>query len=159
MAFLVRRLKDIDRDLERRLHDSPVWREREQLLQAVPGVGRQMLLTVCAALPELGRVPSRQLAALVGVAPLNRDSGLFRGRRQVWGGRAAVRAVLYMGTLAAVRFNPVLRAFYQRLRAAGKLPKVALTACLHKLLTILNAMLKHQRRWDPTHAQTHSESG
>jgi transposase len=86
---------------------------------------------------------------------LNRDSGLFRGRRQVWGGRAAVRAVLYLGTLAAVRFNPVLRALYPRWRAAGKLPKVALTACMHKLLTILNAMLKHQRRWDPTYAQAH----
>lgn len=91
------------------------------------------------------------------MAPLNRDSGLFRGRRQVWGGRAAVRAVLYMGTLVAVRCNPVLRGFYQRLRAAGKLPKVALTACMHKLLTILNAMLKHRQRWNPKYAETHQD--
>lgn len=110
--------------------------------------------TLLAQLPELGTLSFKPLAALVGVAPLNRDSGLFRGRRMVWGGRAAVRAVLYMGTLAAVRCNPVLRAFYQRLRAAGKLPKVALTACMHTLLTILNALLKSERRWDPAYAQT-----
>jgi len=101
---------------------------------------------------RLGRLNRKAIAALVGVAPLNRDSGTLRGRRMVWGGRAAVRAVLYMGTLVAVRHNPILRAFYQRLRAAGKLPKVALTACMRKLLTILNAMLKHQRPWNPNYA-------
>ena len=121
----------------------------------MPGIGPIVARTLLAQLPELGTLAPKPLAALVGVAPLNRDSGLFRGRRKVGAGRAAVRAVLDMGTLAAVRFNPVLRPFYQRLRAAGKLPKVALTACMHKLLTILNALLKHQRRWDPAYAQTH----
>src|SRR5438094_844894 len=109
--------------------------------------------TLVAALPELGTLSRRQIAALVGVAPLNRDSGTLRGRRTVWGGRAQVRAVLYMSTVVAVRHNPVLIAFYQRLRAAGKAPKLALTACMRKLLTMLNAMLKHHRRWAPVRAQ------
>ena len=107
--------------------------------------------TLLASLPELGTLNRKAIAALVGVAPLNRDSGTRRGRRMVWGGRAAVRAVLYMGTLVAVRHNPVLRAFYQRLRAVGKLPKVALTACMRKLLTILNAMIRSRTPW-PAHA-------
>ena len=105
------------------------------------------LLTLLAELPELGRLTRREIAALVGVAPLNRDSGEWRGRRLVWGGRASVRAVLYMATLAATRANPVIRAFFQRLRAAGKPPKVALTACMRKLLTILNAMVRHHTPW------------
>ena len=155
LRWLERRIAGLDTDLDQAIRTSPVWRAQEDLLRSAPGVGPIVARTLLAQLPELGTLSPKPLAALVGVAPLNRDSGLFRGRRQVWGGRAAVRAVLYMGTLAAVRFNPVLRAFYQRLRAAGKLPKVALTACMHKLLTILNAMLKHQRRWDPTHAQAH----
>jgi transposase len=154
IRWLERRLAGLDADLDQAIRTSPVWRAQEDLLRSVPGVGPIVARTLLAQLPELGTLSPKTLAALVGVAPLNRDSGLFRGRRQVWGGRAAVRAVLYMGALAAVRFNPVLRAFYQRLRAAGKLPKVALTACMHKLLTILNALLKHQQRWDPTHAQT-----
>jgi transposase len=155
IRWLERRIAGLDTDLDQAIRTSPLWRAQEDLLRSAPGVGPVVARTLLAQLPELGTLSHKTIAALVGVAPLNRDSGLFRGRRQVWGGRAAVRAVLYMGTLAAVRFNPVLRAFYQRLRAAGKLPKVALTACMHKLLTILNAMLKHQRRWDPTHAQTH----
>jgi transposase len=149
IAFLVRRLKDIDRDLEGRLRASPLWREREKLLKAVPGVGRQMLLTLCAALPELGRVPSRQLAALVGVAPYNCDSGTLRGRRHCWGGRAPVRQVLYMATLAATRCNPVIRPYYQRLVAAGKPKKVALVACMRRLLVILNAMVRDGTPWNP----------
>jgi transposase len=149
IAFLVRRLKDIDRDLEGRLRTSPLWREREKLLKAVPGVGRQMLLTLCAALPELGRVPSRQLAALVGVAPYNCDSGTLRGRRHCWGGRAPVRQVLYMATLAATRCNPVIRPYYQRLVAAGKPKKVALVACMRRLLVILNAMVRDGTPWNP----------
>ena len=149
IAFLVRRLKDIDRELEERLRESPVWRKREKLLQAVPGVGRQMLLTVCAALPELGRVPSRQLAALVGVAPYNCDSGTLRGRRHCWGGRAEVRGVLYMATLAATRCNPVIQPHYQRLLAAGKPKKVALVACMRKLLVIMNAMVRDGEPWNP----------
>lgn len=155
IRWLERRLTALDADLDQAIRTSPVWRAQEDLLRSVPGVGPIVARTLLAQLPELGTLSSKTIAALVGVAPLNRDSGLFRGRRMVWGGRATVRAVLYMGALVGVRHNPVLRAFYQRLRAAGKLPKVALTACMHKLLTILNALLKQQRRWDPTHAQTH----
>ena len=155
IRWLERRIAGLDTDLEHAIRTSPVWRAQEDLLRSVPGIGPIVARPLLAQLPELGTLAPKPLAALVGVAPLNRDSGLFRGRRKVGGGRAAVRAVLDMGTLAAVRFNPVLRPFYQRLRAAGKLPKVALTACMHKLLTILNALLKHQRRWDPAYAQTH----
>jgi transposase len=155
IRWLERRIAGRDTDLDQTIRTSPLWRAQDDLLRSAPGVGPVGARTRLAQWPELGTLSHKTIAALVGVAPLNRDSGLFRGRRQVWGGRAAVRAVLYMGTLAAVRHNPVLRAFYQRLRAAGKLPKVALTACMHKLLTILNAMLKHQRRRDPTYAQTH----
>mgnify|MGYP001168637748 CR=1 FL=1 len=154
IRWLERRITGVDADLDQAVRTSPIWRAQEDLLRSAPGVGPVVARTLLAQLPELGTLSHKTTAALVGVAPLNRDSGRFRGRRQVWGGRAAVRAVLYMGTLAAVRCNPVLRAFYLRLRAAGKLPKVALTACMHKLLTILNAMMKHQQRWDPNYAQT-----
>jgi transposase len=152
ITWLQRRLGRLDDDLNQAIRTSPVWRVQDDLLQSVPGVGPVLSATLLASLPELGRLDRKAIAALVGVAPLNRDSGTLRGRRMVWGGRAAVRAVLYMGTLVAVRHNPVLRAFYQRLRAVGKLPKVALTACMRKLLTILNAMLKHQRPWNPSYA-------
>ena len=155
IRWLERRIAGLDTELEHAIRTNPVWRAQEDRLRSVPGIGPIVARTLLAQLPELGTLAPKPLATLVGVAPLTRDSGLFRGRRKVGGGRAAVRAVLYMGTLAAVRFNPVLRPFYQRLRAAGKLPKVALTACMHKLLTILNALLKHQRRWDPAYAQTH----
>ena len=120
-----------------------MWREREELLCSVPGVGPTLTFTLVAELPELGTLTRRQIAALVGVAPLARDSGKLRGVRTCWGGRAKVRAALYMPTLAAVRYNPVLRAFYDRLLEAGKAKKVVLTACMRKLLTILNAMVKH----------------
>jgi len=159
IRWLERRITGLDTDLDQAIRTSPVWRAQEDLLRSVPGVGPVVARTLLAQLPELGTLSPKTLAALVGVAPLNRDSGVCRGRRMIWGGRAAVRAVLYMGTLAAVRFNPVLRTFYLRLRAAGKLPKVALTACMHKLLTILNALLTHQQRWDPTYAQTREKSG
>jgi transposase len=152
ITWLQRRLGRLDTDLHQAIRTSPVWRVQDDLLQSVPGVGPVLAVTLLASLPELGTLNRKAIAALVGVAPLNRDSGTLRGRRMVWGGRAAVRAVLYMGTLVAVRHNPVLRAFYQRLRAVGKLPKVALTACMRKLLTILNAMLKHQTRWNPSYA-------
>ena len=155
IRWLERRIAGLATELAHAIRTNPVWRAQEDRLRSGPGIGPSVARTLLAQLPELGTLAPKPLAALVGVAPLNRDSGLFRGRRKVGGGRAAVRAVLYMGTLAAVRFNPVLRPFYQRLRAAGKLPKVALTACMHKLLTILNALLKHQRRWDPAYAQTH----
>ena len=111
------------------------------------------ILTLLASLPELGTLNRKQIAALVGIAPLNRDSGTLRGRRSIWGGRAAVRAVLYMATLVASR-NGVIRAFYQRLRSAGKAPKVALLACMRKLLTILNAIIKHKTRWSESSLQT-----
>jgi transposase len=137
----------LDRDLTDLLRSSPVWREQEELLRSVPGVGPNLVLTLVADLPELGRLNRKQIAALVGVAPLNRDSGTLRGKRTVWGGRAPVRAALYMAALVASRFNPVIRAFYQRLCATAKPKKVALTACMRKMLTILNAMLKHRTSW------------
>ena len=133
---------------------SPVWREKDDLLRTVPGVGEQLSLTLLAHLPELGTLDRRQVAALVGVAPFNRDSGTMRGKRRVWGGRSRVRAVLYMGTLAASRFNPVIRDFYQRLLAAGKPKKVALVACMRKLLVILNSMLKQRSPWRAQRAST-----
>ena len=152
ITWLKRRLARLDTDLGQAIRTSPAWHVQDDLLRSVPGVGPVLAATLLASLPELGTLNRKAIAALVGVAPLNRDSGTLRGRRRVWGGRAAVRAVLYMGTLVAVRHNPVLRAFYQRLRAVGKLPKVALTACMRKLLTILNAMLKHQQPWTPAYA-------
>jgi len=140
-------LRALDDELQRRVKASPLWQEREALLRSAPGVGPIVSLTLLADLPELGRLSHAQLAALVGVAPLNRESGIWRGRRSVWGGRAAVRAALYMGTLRATRCNPVIHQFYERLLAAGKAKKVALVACMHKLLTILNAMVRHQTPW------------
>jgi transposase len=147
LTWLETELAAVDAELRQLLHASPLWRERDDLLRGVPGIGPILALTLLADLPELGRLSHGQIAALVGVAPRNRDSGTQRGRRAVWGGRAALRAVLYMGTLRATRCNPVIRLFYNRLLAAGKAKKVALVACMHKLLTILNAMLKHQTPW------------
>lgn len=147
IAWLERELAHTDRDLASAIRESPVWREKDALLRSTPGVGPVLTTTLLANLPELGTLTGKQIAALVGVAPLNRDSGTWRGKRTVWGGRAQVRAVLYMGALVAARFNPVIRVFYQRLRAAGKAKKVALTACMRKLLMILNAMLKHRTPW------------
>lgn len=145
--WLEKRLKNVDTDLDKAVKNTPAWREREQLLRSVPGVGPVLSLSLLALLPELGQLNRRQIAALAGVAPFNCDSGTYRGARHIWGGRAALRAVLYMGTLAAVRCNPILRAFYQRLRQAGKAPKVALVACMRKLLTILNAMVRSGTAW------------
>ena len=147
LAWLEADLGEIDGDLRQQLRASPLWREQDDLLQSVPGIGPILSLTLLAELPELGRLTHAQIAALVGVAPLNRDSGTLRGRRSVWGGRRAVRTVLYIGTLRATRCNPTIRPFYQRLLAAGKAKKVALVACMHKLLTILNAMVKHHTPW------------
>lgn len=147
IAWLERELDHINAELSEAIRQSPVWREKDELLQSVPGVGPVLTSTLLASLPELGTLTNKQIAALVGVAPLNRDSGTLRGRRTVWGGRAQVRAVLYMGAIVAARFNPVIRAFYQRLQRAGKAKKVALTACMRKLLIILNAMLKHRTPW------------
>ena len=149
ITWLEQEIKDLDKDLRQTLRQSPVWREKDDLLRSVPGVGEQLSLSLLAYLPELGTLDRKQIAALVGVAPLNRDSGTMRGKRTVWGGRARVRAVLYMGALAASRFNPVIRTFYQRLLAAGKPKKLALTACMRKLLTMLNAILKTGQYWNP----------
>ena len=154
IAWLDRHLAQTDNDLARAIRESPVWREKDDLLQSAPGVGPGLARTLLADLPELGTLNRKQIAALVGVAPLNRDSGTLRGRRSVWGGRAHVRAALYMSALAATRYNPVIRAFYQRLCAAGKAKKVALTACMHKLLGILNSMVKHRTPWRKHFAYT-----
>ena len=149
IQWLEQELDDLDQGLRQALQRSPVWRERDDLLRSVPGVGPQLSVSLLADLPELGTLGRRQIAALVGVAPMNRDSGAKRGRRMVSGGRARVRAVLYMGALVATRHNPVIRGFYQRLLAAGKPKKLALTACMRKLLTILNGMVKSGQRWNP----------
>lgn len=149
IEWLHRQLAQFDDELRELVRSSPLWREKDDVLRSAPGVGPVLATTLLAGLPELGTLTRQQIAALVGVAPLNRDSGTLRGRRTVWGGRAHIRAVLYMATLVATRRNPVIAAFYQRLVAAGKARKVALTACMHKLLTILNAMLKHRTPWAP----------
>jgi transposase len=153
ITFLERELRMTDTDLGELVRKSPVWRERDDLLQSAPGVGPVLSRTILAALPELGRLDRKAIAALVGVAPMNRDSGLMRGKRMIFGGRAPVRAALYMGTLTATRCNPQIRAFYQRLVAAGKPKKVALTACMRKLLIILNAMVRQGTRWTPALAE------
>lgn len=147
IAFLERELKIADTDLHARVRGSAAWRERDDLLQSVPGVGRVLSFTLLADLPELGQLSRRQIAKLVGVAPLSRDSGTLRGRRFIQGGRASVRAVLYMGALVATKRNSVIRAFYLRLLAAGKPKKLALVACMRKLLTILNSMVRTGCRW------------
>jgi transposase len=153
IAWLNTRIATLDDDLETLLRASPLWRENDALLQSVPGIGPVCARTLLLALPELGTLTRQQIAALVGVAPLNGDSGTLRGRRMMWGGRAHVRTVLYMGTLVATRFHPQIKVFYQRLLAAGKLKKVALTACMRKLLTMLNAMLKHLTSWKAQEVQ------
>lgn len=136
IAWLEKRLKDIENNLADVVQASPIWREKDQIIQSVPGAGPVLSLTLLSVLPELGSLNRREIAALVGVAPLNRDSGKFRGNRVIWGGRATVRAALYMAVISAVRCNSVIKVFYQRLRQVGKKPKVALTACMRKLLTI-----------------------
>ena len=150
IQWLERRIRDTDNRLKLRVKDSEVWRVNDDLLRSVPGVGRVSAFTLMADLPELGSLSRRQIAALVGVAPFNRDSGTLRGRRTVWGGRAQVRAVLYMAAVSAMRCNPVIRTFYRRLINAGKPTKVALTACMRKLLIILNAIVRTQTPWQPS---------
>jgi transposase len=147
IQWLKQRLQELDDELRQAIQASPVWRVQDKLLQSVPGVGPVLAIALLVQLPELGTLNRRQIAALVGVAPYNCDSGTLRGQRHCWGGRAPLRAVLYMATLAAIRCNPRLRAFHERLRAAGKAPKVAITACMRKLLTILNAIMKTHTPW------------
>lgn len=144
---LEKALASADDEIDRWIRQSPAWRAQDELLQSVPGVGPQTARMLIAALPELGRLTRREIAALIGVAPLACDSGTFRGQRRCWGGRGHIRAVLYMAAVAGTRFNPVLRRFYRRLRATGKPAKVALTACMRRLITILNAMVKTQQPW------------
>jgi transposase len=146
--FLVKRLKDADSALDELIRQTPLWREREELFKPVRGIGPQTLRTLCASLPELGSLNRRKIAALVGVAPYNCDSGKFAGTRRCWGGRADVRTTLYMAVVCATRYNPVIRSFYQRLVQAGKAKKLALTACMRKLLTILNAMVRDGAQWN-----------
>jgi transposase len=153
IAWLERQLNDVDNTIREAIKTSPIWRVQDDLMQSVPGVGPVLAVSLLADLPELGHLDRRQIAALVGVAPFNRDSGTLRGRRMIWGGRARLRAVLYMGALAAIRCNPVIKAFYQRLRAAGKESKLALTACMRKLLTILNAIIKSGTPWQKHHSE------
>jgi transposase len=147
LTWLEQELADLDHTLSERVQASPVWRERENLLRSVPGIGPTTALTLLAELPELGQLDRKAIAALVGVAPLSCESGTWRGRRIIWGGRARVRTALYMATLVASRHNPTIAAFYRRLCAAGKPKKVALTACMHKLLTILNAIVRQGSPW------------
>lgn len=147
IAWLEKCLKKVDKDLKNLLKKSPVWREKDEILQSTPGVGPVLSMTLLSGLPELGTLNRKEIAALVGVAPLNRDSGLFRGKRMIWGGRANIRSVLYMSATCAMRFNPTIRIFYERLRLAGKIHKVAITACMRKLLVILNTMIKNRTYW------------
>jgi transposase len=147
LAVLQKELTELDHDIGEGIRGTPAWRERDELLRSVPGVGDVVARTLIADLPELGRLDRKQIAALVGIAPINRDSGKMRGKRTTWGGRAKVRSVLYMAALVASRRNPVLAAFYRRLVAAGKPKKLALTAVMRKLLTILNAMVRNKTRW------------
>jgi transposase len=149
IAWLEQALKELDAELDQTLRASPLWRERDHLLRSVPGVGPTVSLTLLAHLPELGHGSPKRVATLVGLAPLNRDSGAWRGTRAIWGGRWQVRSALYMAALVAARHNPVLRVFYERLLARGKPKKVALTACIHKLLTILHAVLRDRTPWQP----------
>jgi len=147
IRWLEKRLSWLDDELAGLVRETPIWRERDELLRSVPGVGKVLSTTLLAHLPELGALNRKQIAALAGLAPFNRDSGSLRGSRCIWGGRAQVRRVLYMAVVAAVRSNPVIKNFYAQLRARGKYPKSALTACMRKLLVILNAMLRSKMSW------------
>jgi transposase len=147
IRWLEESIRSLEEALAAKIKTSAVWQEREALFRSAPGVGPVLATTLLAELPELGRLNLKEIAALVGVAPLNRDSGLFRGKRKVWGGRKQVRARLYMGTLVASRHNPIIRTFYTKLLQTGKPKKLAITACMRKLLTILNAMARSSSHW------------
>lgn len=149
VAWLDKRITEIDTELTRRLRTSDVWRTKDDLLRGVPGVGAVTSLTMLAKCPELGQLNRREIAALTGVAPLAKDSGKHRGKRFVWGGRADVRAVLYMATVSAMRFNSRIKPFAERLKLAGKPAKVVIVACMRKLLTIMNSILKNSTPWTP----------
>lgn len=149
IRFLEKRLTNVDAEIDAAIKNSPVWRTKDKLLRSVPGVGPVLSRTLLAELPELGRLRNNEISKLVGVAPLNRDSGRFRGTRRIWGGRASIRSVLYMAAFSATRWNPVIRAYYERLIGAGKAHKVALVACMRKLLITLNSMARSGQSWAP----------
>jgi len=151
IAWLEKQITEIDGDLNRRLRESDIWRAKDDLLRAIPGIGAVTSLTMLAKCPELGTLNRREIAALTGVAPLANDSGKHRGKRFIWGGRAEVRVVLYMAAVSAMRCNEAIKAFAERLKQAGKPPKVVIVACMRKLLTIMNAMLKNNAPWCPKH--------
>jgi transposase len=153
LKLLDRQIASLDGDIDRHIQNSPIWKEKEQLLRAVEGIGPTTARTLLADLPELGKASRQEIAALVGLAPFNRDSGTARGQRTIVGGRAPVRSVLYMATLTATVRNPIIRKHYQHLLAKGKRKKVALVACMRKLLTILNAMIRDMTPWRPPAAQ------
>lgn len=149
ISWLKSQIEDTDKDISDSISNNDIWRDKEEILTSVKGVGPVLSASLLCLLPELGTLCRKKISALVGVCPYNRDSGFYRGKRRISGGRADIRSVLYMATLAATRYNPVIKAFYERLKQGGKLPKVALVACMRKLLTILNAMLKTHQRWNP----------
>jgi len=151
--WLKKQIEDIDKEIANTITKSDIWREKEELLTSVKGVGPVLASSLICLLPELGTLCRKKISALVGVCPYNRDSGHYRGKRRISGGRVDVRNVLYMATLAATRFNPIIKAYYEHLKEAGKMPKVAIVACMRKLLTILNAMLKANQKWDPLRGQ------
>lgn len=157
IEWLNEQIQDLDAEIEAQIQACQAWRHTQKLVLSVPGVGKVMAATLLSALPELGQLSHKQIAALVGVAPFNCDSGQMRGKRRVFGGRANVRQVLFMATMVAVRYNPVLKVFYARLLERGKLKKVALVACMHKLLTILNAMVKQGKAWVAPHKEAEAE--
>ena len=148
LTWLRRRLKELDRELDDQIRQSPLWRDRDRLHQSITGIGPVVSRAIITHLPEIGILPGKKVVALVGVAPYNRDSGRFRGKRMIRGGRSYLRRLLYMAAVVASRFNPVIRTFYQRLLAAGKPKKLALTACMRKLVLILNAMVKNNQPWN-----------
>lgn len=150
LEWLKRRIQGVDTDLGNAIKASPIWQAKANLLNSIPGVGKVTICTLLAQLPELGTLDRRAISALVGVCPYSRDSGAYRGKRRIWGGRAAVRSVLYMATLVAIRFNPRLKQVYERLLAAGKLKKVAIIACMHKMLIIMNSILRNNTAWSAT---------
>ncbi len=154
IAWLKKRIDQLNQAIDKLIKQSPIWRAKDQLLKSAPGIGQVIASCIIAELPEIGTISNKEISALVGLAPLNRDSGKYRGRRIVWGGRSSVRSALYMGALSAIRYKPPIKAFYERLIKAGKKPKVAITACMHKLLIILNAIIKNSMPWNSELAKT-----
>ena len=147
IGWLEKRLKETDTDLSKKVKSTPIWRENDKLLQSASGVGKVLSLNIMTDLPELGNLDRKKIAALVGIAPFNCDSGKYKGKRRIWGGRARLRRVLYMATMSAIRFNPVIADYYQRLIKAGKIHKVAMVACMRKFITILNVMMRDRTYW------------